>query len=165
MHRISSSAKTLAALSLSFFAFIRAGEATAQTDTYTWSAELVAFDKASNTVTVKSRIVEHADAVDLDTLKAGDRAMLTWSGLTLAAGVRALERGTESSFDRMTMPVEYVASELDGRYVVFKVPIPADGAAAIEELQPGAWVTATSPYQASNAAEAVRAIRPYSRVG
>jgi hypothetical protein len=135
----------------------------AEPGSYTWSAELVAFDKASNTLTVKSRLVEEAPKVE--DLQPGDAAMLTWSGLNTAAGIRDVERGTKSSYDRMTMPVEYVSSELDGRYVVFKVLIPAGDAAAIEKLEPGAWVTATSPHLPTGKAEAVASIRPYGHVG
>jgi hypothetical protein len=134
----------------------RAGE------TYNWSAELVAFDAPSNTVTVKATMVSNPEATDFSTLHAGDRAVLTWSGLTLAAGVRAVQRGNTSSFDRLTMPIEFVSAEPDGRYVTFKVPIPAKDAAAIAKLNPGAFVTATSPLRAKSAAEAVAAIRPYN---
>jgi hypothetical protein len=139
-----------------------AAESSKTGETYTWSAELVAFDAASNTVTVKAVLVSNPERTDLSVLHAGDRAVLTWSGLSIAAGVRAIERGNRSSFDRMTMPIEYVSSELDGRYVSFKVPIPATDAAAIGKLSPGTYVTATSPLQAKSAIDAVTSIRPYS---
>jgi hypothetical protein len=144
---------------------VAAAETTATSDapTYAWSAELVAFDKASNTVTVKSRLVSEAPSVA--GLKPGDAAMLTWSGISTAAGVRAIERGAKSSYDRMTMPVAYVSYEQDGRYVSFKVPIPATDAAALERVQPGQYVTATSPQRPKNAKEAVVAIRPYADAG
>jgi hypothetical protein len=131
-------------------------------ETYTWSAELVTFDATSNTVTVKAPLVSNPERNDTAALHAGDRAVLTWSGLSTAAGVRAIERGNRSSFDRMTMPIEFVASELDGRYVSFKVPIPAKDAAAIGKLSPGVYVTATSPLRAKSVADAVTSIRPYS---
>ena len=155
-------------------ALVAAGEALAQANkptgessekkdaAYTWSAELVAFDSASNTITVKAMLVSNPEATDLSALRSGDRAVLTWSGLSTAAGVRAVERGNASSFDRMTMPIEYVSSELDGRYVSFKVPIPATHAAAIGKLSPGTYVTATSPLRAKSAVDAVTSIRPYS---
>jgi hypothetical protein len=130
--------------------------------TYTWSAELVDFDAASNRITVRAMLVSNPEQTDLAALHAGDRAVLTWSGLSMAAGVRAVQRGSSSSFDRMTMPIEYVASELDGRYVSFKVPIPARDAAAIAKLTPGTHVTATSPLQAKSMEEAVTTIRPYN---
>src|SRR6185295_5584499 len=79
--------------------------ATSDPPTYTWSAELVAFDKATNIVTVKSRLV--SEAPNVAGLKPGDAAMLTWSGVSTAVGVRAIERGAKSGYDRMTMPVAY----------------------------------------------------------
>jgi hypothetical protein len=130
--------------------------------TYQWSAELVAFDRAAGVATVKARLVETVADKDLPKLKAGDHAMLTWSGLNYAAGIRALERGSASSFDRLTMPIEYVSSELDGRYVVFKVPVPAADAAAIAALTAGQWVTAQSPQKTTVWKEAVRSLRPYT---
>jgi hypothetical protein len=140
-------------------------ETAAPTDaTYTWSAELVGFDAASNTVTVRAMLVSVPEANDLPKLHAGDRAVLTWSGLSTAAGVRAVQKGDKSSFDRMTMPIEFVSSELDGRYMTFKVPIPAANAAAIAKLAPGAYVTATSPLRAKSAADAVISIKPYNDV-
>src|SRR5512142_2981906 len=84
-------------------------------ETYTWSAELVAFDAASNTLTVKAPLVSNPERTNLSALRKGDRAVLAWSGLSTAAGVRAVERGSTSSFDRMTMPIEFVSSELEGR--------------------------------------------------
>ncbi|HZF29426.1 MAG TPA: hypothetical protein VE907_09930 [Gammaproteobacteria bacterium] len=137
--------------------------ATSDPPTYAWSAELVAFDKATNTVTVKSRLVSEAPSVA--GLKPGDAVMLTWSGVSTAVGVRAVERGAKSGYDRMTMPVVYVSYEQDGRSVSFKVPIPATDAAAIERVQPGQYVTATSPQHPKNAKEAVVAIRPYADAG
>jgi hypothetical protein len=128
--------------------------------TYTWSAELVAFYKGANTITAKSRLV--SDAPDVEGLKPGDSAMLTWSGISTAAGVRAIERGTKSSYDHMSMPVEFVAEE--GRYVSFKVPIPASDAAALGKVMPGNYITATSPQHPKSAKEAVTSIRPYTDV-
>jgi hypothetical protein len=133
--------------------------------TYTWSAELVTFDQEARTVTVKSRFVENPESASLSTLHEGDHAMLTWSGLSTAAGVRAIERGNTSRFDRMTMPVEFVSSEPNGRYISFKVPIPAHDSDKIAKLSPGDWVTATSPLSAKNLTEAVASIRPYTDVG
>src|SRR5690606_40538130 len=53
-----------------------------QTETYTWSAELIQFDESSNTATVKARIVGQRDDVATGSLSEGDAAMLTWSGIT-----------------------------------------------------------------------------------
>jgi hypothetical protein len=128
--------------------------------TYTWSAELVSFDAAHNAITVKASLVANPEADDRPGLKAGDHATLAWSGVSTAAGVRAVQRGSKSTFDRMTMPIDYVSA--DGPYLVFKVPIPPKDAAAIAKLSPGTYVTATSPLQAKKAADAVIAIKPYN---
>ena len=169
-HSTPNAGKKAAVLSFGLLALVCASQSVATTpgaaDTasYTWSAELVAFDDATDTVTVRSRTVD-PDVANVPGLRAGDRAMLTWSGLTTAAGIRALERGASGSYDRMTLPVEYVSTELDGRYVSFKVQVPADAAAAIANVRPGQWVTATSPHKPKNATEAVRSMRPYGDVG
>jgi len=154
-------------LGFGLLALATAGFATADTsekgpDTYTWSAELVEFDEASRTATVKARVVGEAEDVKTDSLKEGDRAMLTWSGITYGAGIRALEPGDKSSYDRMSMPVEFVAE--DNGHLVFRVQIPADDVAAIAALEAGKWVTAESAHQANAGAEAVLSMRPYGHV-
>jgi hypothetical protein len=62
----------------------------------------------------------------------------------------------------MTMPIEYVSSELDGRYLLFRVPIPAKDAAAMAKVKVGTYVTATSPLRAKSAGEAVVSIKSYN---
>jgi hypothetical protein len=150
----------LAALAFSGAATVEAAQEGAET--YTWSAELVEFDEANRAATVKARIVGDPENVQTDALSEGDRAMLTWSGITYGAGIRAIEPGDESSFDRMSMPVEFVAE--DNGHLVFRVQVPAENAAAIAALDAGQWVTATSPHQPSDASEAVVAMRPYTHV-
>ena len=130
--------------------------------TYLWTAELVAFDEPSNTVTVKAPLVTNPEATDISALQPGDHAVITWYGLWTAAGVRAVERRNTSSFDRMTMPIEYVSSDLDGRYLLFRVPIPAKDAAAMAKVKAGTYVTATSPLRANSAGEAVISIKSYN---
>ena len=61
--------------------------------TYLWTAELVAFDEPSNTVTVKAPLVTNPETTDISALQPGDHAVITWYGLWTAAGVRAVERG------------------------------------------------------------------------
>lgn len=132
-------------------------------DTYTWSAELVALDESANTVTVKSRMVSHAEIEDVSVFSEGDQIMLTWSGAhSSASGVRNLRRGTDAQDEAFTMPVEFVSSERDGQYVIFKVPAPSSDMDRIKTLTPGVWVTATSPQQPSGEAATIEQIRPYS---
>jgi hypothetical protein len=133
-------------------------------ETYTWSAELVAVDRQARTVTVQSRLVSDAD-VDFDSLEGGDRVTLTWSGINTAAGIRRITDGAAPESDLLTLPIEFVSSELDDRYVRFKVPVPSDDLAKLAALSPGQYVTATSPRRGARWEEAVADVRPYNDVG
>jgi hypothetical protein len=133
-------------------------------ETYTWSAELVALDEQARTATVQSRLVSDAE-VDFDSLDSGDRVTLTWSGINTAAGVRRITDGAAPPDDLLTLPIEFVSSELEDRYVRFKVPVPSDDLAKLKALSPGQYVTATSPRRAANWEEAVADVRPYSDAG
>ena len=133
-------------------------------ETYTWSAELVAVDQASRTATVQAPLVSNA-AVDFDSLDGGDRVTLTWSGINTAAGVRRIAAGTPPADEQLTLPIEFVAPAHEDRYVRFKVAVPQDDLAKVASLQPGTWVTATSPRGAARYEEAVADLRPYNDVG
>lgn len=136
----------------------------AANDSYTWSAELVGFDEATNTATVQARIVSHAEINDFSDFSKGDQIMLTWSGAYgSASGVRNLTHDeTVDEGQLFTMPVEFVSMELDNRYVRFNVEVPSADAQKIRNLEPGKWITATSPQEPADRAEAVSAIRPYN---
>ena len=136
----------------------------AASDTYSWSAELVAVDEAARTVTVESRLVGNAE-VDFKKLDQGDRVTLTWSGIDTAAGVRRIVEGAAPADDRLTLPIEFVSAENSDQYVRFKVAVPADDMGKIASLQPGSWVTATSPRRPERFEEAVADLRPYNDVG
>jgi hypothetical protein len=133
-------------------------------ETYTWSAELIQADAPAGTVTVQARLVGAAE-VDFDALDSGDRLTLTWSGINTAAGVRAIVDGRAPDDHRMTLPIEFVSAEHDQQYVRFKVAVPSDGLAKVASLQPGSWITATSPRRAARFEEAVADLRPYNDVG
>lgn len=137
---------------------------TTASDTYTWSAELVALDEPAKTVTVQSRLVGDAD-VDFDDFDIGDRLTLTWSGINTAAGVRRIVDGPAPADDRLTLPIEFVSAEHDGQYVRFKVAVPTEAVAKLASLAPGSWITATSPRRGARYEEAVVNARPYNDVG
>ena len=82
-----------------------------------------------------------------------------------AAGVRRVTEGPAPKDDWLTLPVEFVCTELDGRYIRFSVPVPSDDLAKIASLSAGQWITATSPRRAARNEEAVVDVRPYNDVG
>jgi hypothetical protein len=136
----------------------------AANDTYTWSAELVAIDEPARAVTVQTPLVSNAE-IDFASFEAGDRVTLTWSGINTAAGVRRIVDGEAPETDLLTLPIEFVSAEHDNRYVRFKVPVPSDDVAALAALEPGSWITATSPRRPKTLEEAVADARPYNDVG
>jgi hypothetical protein len=134
-----------------------------ESKTYTWFAELVAYDAPTQTITVKARMVADSDKpTDFARLHANSAAMLTWSGVETAVGVRTIEPGKRSSIGGMTLPIEFLSTDDKHEYVTFKIRIPAENAGAIAKLKAGDYVTATSPRDVTDAKEAIAAIRPYS---
>ena len=155
----------LATATTVFFAFSTwVAQATVQTkDSFSWSAELVALDESSKTLTVKaSGFGEHL-AADFSRLKANERIMLRWSGYDTYADsiVRGLRTAEVKADERFTFPADFVSFDPDRKYITFKVVIPGDSVANIKMLKPGEWITATSPHGASAKTTPVSAVRPY----
>ena len=136
----------------------------AKADNYTWSAELVSLDKTSRMLTVKSRIENSAEVKGLDHLMKNNPITLTWTGSTWGAGVRDVTRGHESKVpaDTLILPAEFVSTELDNRYIVYRLPIPAASVAKIASLKPGQWVTAMSPRHSTDPSKAILDVHPYN---
>jgi|SRR5688572_1791009 len=132
-------------------------------DSFSWSAELVAFDEGSKTVTVKASGWGEHVAADFGRLKAGERVVLRWSGYdnyadSILRGLRASEIKAE---ERFTFPVEFVSFDPERKYITFKVVIPETSLPSIKMLKPGEWVTATSPHGPSAKTTPISAVRPY----
>ena len=128
-------------------------------ETYTWSAKLVAYDEAEKMATVQAMVVGDGE---LTGYSAGDRIVLTWSGITTASGIRSIARG-ESGRGRFEMPVEFAA--IDGRYVTFRVPVPTGSIDRVKAIEPGQWVTSTSPQPAPDPSTVVVEMRGFTDVG
>ncbi len=142
---------------------LAAGDQKAHAD-FRWSAELVSFDSGSNMLTLKSRMETYADRKALDRFSKGQAVTLTWTGMTWGAGIRAVApRGQAvASPEALTLPAEFVGTELDDAYVVYRVAVPAGSAAHIAGLKPGDWVTGVSPRHASDPHAAVVDVRPFT---
>ena len=132
---------------------------------YEWSAELVSFDAASGKATLKARIDARADRSILKQLSEGDQITITWTGLTWGAGISAITRGSTANVDgKLRLPAEFVRSEMDDIYLVFRVPVPQGSQAKLQALKPGDWVTAKTSRSASRLEQAVSEIRGYNDV-
>lgn len=139
--------------------------ATEAKSSYEWSAELVSFDRDSATATLKARLDARADRAILGELSEGDAITITWTGLTWGAGIGSISReGSSESTGKLDMPAQFVGTEMDEMYVVFRVPVPQGAASTLEALEPGTWVTATTPHDATELDRAVSSIRSYNDV-
>jgi len=137
---------------------------TINSETYDWSATLVSFDRAAGTAVLQARFEAHADTGNPGDFAAGDRLTLVWSGRNWAADIRAL--GDDPGLDprSLTLPVEYVATVRDGRYLNFRVRVPDQAFAAIEAMDPGMRVTGVSPRSGAGWDTAVLELRHYNDI-
>ena len=154
-----------ACLLLALTSFVsRAEDASSHTKPYEWSAELVSFDAATNTAEFRALVASHVEIDGLDTFSDGDRLILTWSGRSWASGIRGLARNPELTPETLSLPVEFVSSERDGRYIVFRIPVPENSVETISGMEAGMRVTGISPRMASNWDNGVNLLRHYNDV-
>lgn len=145
------------------FAANAAEESATERKPYEWSAALISFDDATSTAVFRANVVSHAN-IDLDRLKEGDRLILIWSGRAWANGVRSLARNPELTPDTLSLPVEFVSSRSDGKYIDFRTHIPESAVETISKLQAGMRVTGTSPRMATDWNNGIISLRPYNDV-
>jgi hypothetical protein len=133
-------------------------------ETYEWSASLISFDESSNSAVVQARVDTYRPLENLGEFETGDELILTWSGRHWASGIRGLARDPELEPGTLALPVEFVSSARDGKYINFRIPVPAEAAAAIAGMDSGARVTATSPRTPTDWSASVIRLRHYNDV-
>lgn len=164
LNLVSTLRKTAAITALILFGVSGAAADTADlpaSETYTWSAELLAFDEATRMATLRNSLVSYPSQ-DLTDFEDGDRITLSWSGVVYASRIRAIAHG-ETAGGRFEMPVEF--GGVDGRDLTFRLPIPADHVDRVMAIEPGTWVTATSPYTVRNHDGVVMHVRRFIDLG
>ena len=150
---------------------VGAGVTTAQTtqsqaaasDTFIWHAELVSVDAGTGTFTVKAMMLSDA-AKEVAKFNAGDRVLLTWSGIDKYAGaVREIARHAANQKVDATfaLPVELASRDVQNDYVTFRFRAPAAAAAAVTAVKPGEWVTVTARQRSSGDAQGIVSVEPY----
>jgi len=149
---------------------VGAGVTTAQTtqtqgpvnDTFLWHGELVAVDSGSGTFTVKAHMLSDA-AKEVARFNAGDRVLLTWSGVDKYAGaVRLIAKheANQKVNDPFAFPVELASRDVQNDYVTIKFRAPAAAVAAVKTVKPGEWITVTMRQRSSDA-QGIVSIEPY----
>ncbi|HEY5617157.1 MAG TPA: hypothetical protein VIK60_04390 [Vicinamibacterales bacterium] len=132
-------------------------------ETYLWHGELVSFDPAARTLTVKARLLRQA-ATDVERLSAGDRVLLTWSGQDIHAGaVRSVAKHDPAQriVEFFALPAELASRDVNGDLITVRVRVPDASTGAVKGLKPGEWVTLMARQRPANDAEAIAAVSVY----
>lgn len=151
-------------LVLGSFSANAAETSTSESKPYEWSADLISFDDATSTAVFRANVVSHAKIDGLDSFKDGDRLTLIWSGHAWASGIRNLVRDPELAPDALSLPVEFVSSQSDGKYIDFRVFVPETAVEAISSIEPGMRVTGVSPRMATDWHDSLISLRHYNDV-
>jgi hypothetical protein len=134
-------------------------------DTYTWSGELVSVDTTATTMTVKSRVAYQEAVSELKQFKPGEAVWVVWSGLhDYSDAVRQVRRAEASKKieENLVLPAALVSTEAPNQYITIRVKVPQSSLAAIKGVKPGEWVTVTSRHRPAADAEAVVTVKPYN---
>jgi hypothetical protein len=135
---------------------------TSVTDTFIWHAELVSADAGSGTFTVKAHMLQDA-AKEVARYNAGDRVLLTWSGVDRYAGaIRQISKyeANQKVIETLAFPVELVSRDVQNDYVTIRFRAPVATAAAVKNVKPGEWVTITVRQRSSDA-QGIVSVEPY----
>jgi hypothetical protein len=131
-------------------------------ETYVFHGELVSVD-AKGILTVRARVLADA-ATEVARFNAGDRALLTWSGLDLHAGavrrVTKYEPG-QQIVDFFALPAELASRDVQNEQMTFRVRVPESAIGAAKALKPGEWVTVTTRHRPKGDGDAVVAVGGY----
>jgi hypothetical protein len=149
---------------------VGAGVTTAQTpstaaanDTFIWHGELVSVEAGSGTFTVKAHMLSDVTK-GVAGYNAGDRVLLTWSGVDRYAGaIRQISKyaANQKIVDTFAYPVELASREVQNDYVTIKFRAPAAAVEAVKTVKPGEWVTVTVRQRSSGDTQGIVAVEPY----
>lgn len=132
-------------------------------ESYLFHGEFVSLDAASRALTVKARVLSDA-ATEVARFNAGDRVLLTWSGLDIHAG--AVRRVTkydagQQILDFFALPAELASRDVQNEQMTFRVRIPDASVGAVKALKPGEWITVTTRHRPKGDADAILAVGAY----
>lgn len=145
-------------------AAVAVGATGAMSENFTWSAELVSIDQSDRTVTLKTRLDGRVELDALEGLDEGDEILLSWTGLTWGAAISGIHPTGDvpETANGMVIAAQFVGTELDDQYLVYRVPVPQASLEPLSRLTPGTWVTAVSPRNATQLDQAVQEMRGYN---
>lgn len=133
-------------------------------DTFRWSAELVSVNEANLSVTLKTRLDGRVDLAALEGLTEGDEVLLSWTGITWGAAISGIhpQGDLPETANGLVIPVEFVGTEMDDQYLLYRVPVPQASFERVSGIAPGTWVTAYSAKETTELGQAVLEMRGYN---
>lgn len=153
-----------AVAALGLAGFTATGAAAQEQETYDWSAVLMSFDEANHTAVMQARFEGRVDVEPFGRFEEGERLTLVWTGRRWAAGIRDLGPDPDVSAEALTLPVEFVSTAREGRYLNFRVQVPEDSVETLAALDIGARVTGISPKGRKDFADAILTLREYNDI-
>lgn len=132
-------------------------------DSFIWHGEFVAYDAAARTLTVKAQVLTEIEK-DVSRFKAGERVLLTWSGLdTRAAAIRAV--AAYSAGSKITvpfaLPAELTAAGVQGGLITVRFRVPDAKVDGVKAVKPGEWVTLTARQLPASETAGLTLVEPY----
>lgn len=132
-------------------------------ESYLFHGEFVSLDTTRRALTVRARVLGDA-ANEVGRFTAGDRLLVTWSGLDIHAGaVRRVTRydAGQQILDFFALPVELASREVQNEQMTFRIRIPDASVGAVKALKPGEWITVTTRHRPKADADAIIAVGVY----
>ena len=135
-------------------------------DTYLWHGELVSFDESTKALTVKVQVLAETEK-EIARFKAGERILLTWSGMDRYAGsVRAVV--SAAAVQKVTEPFSLVAElaspGVQGGLVTLRIRATDARTDALKGVKPGEWVTVTTRQRPASETQAIAMVERYVKL-
>ena len=132
-------------------------------DTYLWHGELVSLDESTKALTVKAPVLAETEK-EIARFKAGERILLTWSGVDRYAGaVRAV--ASAAAVQKVTEPFSLVAElaspGVQSGLVTLRIRATDAKSDALKGVKPGEWVTVTTRQRPASETQAIAMVERY----
>ena len=134
-------------------------------DTFIWHGELVSVEPGG-TFTIKAHMLSDA-AKEVGRFNAGDRVLMTWSGVDRYAGaIRQIAKyeANQKVTDPFALPVELVSREVQNDYATIRFRAPASMVEPVKAVKPGEWVTVTVRHRSSGDPQSIVSVAPYVKL-
>jgi hypothetical protein len=132
-------------------------------DTFIWHGELVSFDEGTKALTLKAQILAETEK-DVARFKAGERVLVTWSGIDKYAGaIRGVANAAAAQkiSEPFSLVAELVSPGVQGGLVTLRIRASDAKSDALKGVKPGEWVTVTARQRPASDAQAITMVERY----